>query len=87
MLRGVWPWSTRSTAPSTSWAAPAADGRQCSRVSDPAITSVDVQLQDGMSLPLHVASGHAIGVVDRSAKIAAFVARDADGHVVARVEP
>jgi hypothetical protein len=55
------------------------------RVYDDAVTRVDVEVAGAADLSLPVVAGHALGTVPKDATVEAFVGRDADGAVVARV--
>jgi hypothetical protein len=56
------------------------------RVYDDAVTRLDVDVAGAADLSLPVVAGHALGTAPKDATVVAFIGRDADGKVVARVD-
>ena len=54
------------------------------RIYDEAITHVVAELQDGSTVPLHVAAGHALATVEQDALVLALVGRNDAGEEIKR---
>jgi hypothetical protein len=55
------------------------------RVYDEAITRVEIVVEGGREVSLPVVAGHALGTVEKEARVLAFVGRDASSNEVARM--
>lgn len=54
------------------------------RIYDDAITHVVAELEDGTTVPLHVAAGHALATVEKDARVLALVGRNDAGEEIKR---
>jgi hypothetical protein len=52
------------------------------RVYDDEITTVEVELEDGSTLPLTVVAGYALGTIPKEASVKVFVGRDSEGEAI-----